>query len=62
MSGTVKLITNPPDPGETYGAVDFEVNSVAHGDMGGTAEGFVNLALSPTAALRVVGWYRKDGG
>lgn len=62
MSGTVKLITNPPDPGETYGAVDFEVNSVAHGDMGGTAEGFINLALSPNAALRVVGWYRKDGG
>lgn len=62
MAGTIKLITNPPDPGETYGAVDFEVNSVAHGEMGGTAEGFINLALSPSAALRVVGWYRKDGG
>jgi iron complex outermembrane recepter protein len=62
MSGTVKMITNAPDPGRTYGGADFEVNSVAHGDMGGTAEGFINLALSPTAALRVVGWYRKDAG
>ena len=62
MSGTVKLITNQPDPGETYGAVDFEINSVSHGEMGGVAEGFINLALSPNAALRAVGWYRRDGG
>ncbi len=62
MSGTVKLITNPPDPGETYGAADLELNSVAHGDLGYVGEGFVNLALSQNAALRMVGWYRHDGG
>jgi outer membrane receptor protein involved in Fe transport len=62
MSGTVKLVTNPPDPGETYGAFDLEGNMVAHGGIGGTAEGFLNLALSTTAALRVVGWYRHDAG
>jgi len=62
MSGTVKLITNPPDPGETYGAFDLEGNVVSHGGFGGTAEGFVNLSLSDTAALRVVGWYRRDAG
>jgi iron complex outermembrane receptor protein len=62
MAGTIKLVTNPPRPGETFGAVDFEVNQVAHGDFGGVAEGFVNLGLSENAAVRVVGWYRHDGG
>lgn len=62
MGGTIKLVTNPPDPGSTYGAVDLELNSVAHGDMGGVAEGFINMALSPTAAMRLVAWYRHDGG
>ncbi len=62
MSGTVKMITNPPDPGDTYGAFDLEFNSVAHGDLGGTAEGFINYSLGERAAVRVVGWYRRDAG
>lgn len=62
MSGTVKLVTNAPDTGDTYGAADVELNTVAHGGIGGVAEGFLNLAISPSAALRVVGWYRKDAG
>ncbi|TIX51404.1 TonB-dependent receptor [Alteraurantiacibacter aquimixticola] len=62
MAGTIKLVTNQPDYGSTYGAVDLELNSVAHGDIGGTAEGFVNLPLAENAALRVVGWYRHDAG
>lgn len=62
MAGTIKLVTNQPDYGDNYGAMDVELNSVAHGDIGGTIEGFYNFALSDRAALRVVGWYRKDGG
>jgi outer membrane receptor protein involved in Fe transport len=62
MAGTVKLITNRPEPGETYGTADFELNSVAHGDIGGIAEAMINYGFSDTAALRVVGWYRKDAG
>jgi iron complex outermembrane receptor protein len=62
MAGTVKLVTNQPDTKATYGAVDLELNSVAHGGVGGVAEGFFNMRLSDSAALRVVGWYRKDAG
>jgi iron complex outermembrane receptor protein len=62
MAGTLKMVTNKPDTGGTYGAADLELNNVAHGEFGGIAEGFVNLGLSDSAALRVVGWYRKDGG
>ncbi len=62
MAGTIKMVTNQPDYGDSYGAIDLEGNMVAHGDLGGTIEGFYNFALSDRAALRVVGWYRHDGG
>jgi len=62
MAGTIRMITNQPEPGATYGAIDSEVNAVAHGGFGGTLEGFFNLGLSDNAALRVVGWYVRDAG
>lgn len=62
MAGTIKLVTNAPDVGETYGAVDLELNSVAHGEMGGAAEGFINLPLTDRIALRAVGWWVRDAG
>lgn len=62
MAGTIKLVTNQPDPSGTYGAVDAELNSVKSGDFGYTGEGFVNLPLGENAAMRLVGWYRHDGG
>lgn len=62
MAGTIKMVTNAPDYSSSYGAMDVELNQVAHGEMGGTIEGFYNAKLSDNAALRLVGWYRKDGG
>jgi outer membrane receptor protein involved in Fe transport len=62
MAGTVKIITNQPEPGETYGTADFELNSTAHGDVGGVGEMMLNYGFSDSAALRLVGWYRKDAG
>jgi iron complex outermembrane receptor protein len=62
MAGTIKLVTNAPDPSGNYGEVGLELNSIAHGEIGGVAEGFINARLGDTAALRLVGWYRKDGG
>jgi outer membrane receptor protein involved in Fe transport len=62
MAGTIKIVTNAPDYSGTYGAVDAELNSVAHGDIGGVAQGFLNFKLSDRSALRVVGWYRRDAG
>jgi outer membrane cobalamin receptor len=55
MSGTVKLITNPPEPGETYGTADVELNTVSHGDIGGIGETMYNFGISDTAALRAGG-------
>ena len=62
QAGTVRIITNKPDLNGTYGAVNLELNKVAHGDFGYTGEGFVNLPISSNVAARVVGWYRKDAG
>ncbi len=62
MAGTLRMITNQPDPGEFYGAVDLELNSVSHGGMGGVIEGFINVPLGERAALRLVGWYDHDAG
>ncbi len=62
MAGTLKLVTNAPDPSGFYGSAGLEVNSVAHGEMGGVAEGFVNVPFGERAAARLVGWYRRDGG
>ena len=61
-AGTIRIITNKPDAGKFEGAVDAELNTVAHGDMGGTLEGFINAPLSEKVAVRAVGWYRHDGG
>jgi len=62
QAGTVRIITNRPDTTSLYGEVNLEANSVAHGDFGYTAEGFINAPLSSNVALRVVAWYRHDAG
>lgn len=61
-AGTIRIITNKPDPANTYGGLDAEVNQVHKGGVGGKIEGFVNAPLSPSAAVRLVGWYQHDSG
>ncbi|WP_242445938.1 TonB-dependent receptor [Sphingopyxis lindanitolerans] len=62
LSGTLRIITNKPDTSGFSGAIDAQVNKFGKGDFGGSLEGYLNLPLSPAAALRVVGFYQKDGG
>jgi iron complex outermembrane recepter protein len=62
LSGTLRIITNKPKLDKFEGGMDFQVNKFGKGNAGGSAEGFVNLPISSNAALRVVGFYQKDGG
>lgn len=62
LSGTLRLITNKPDPSGFSGSVDVEVNKYGKGDFGGSVEGYVNLPLNERMALRVVGFYEREGG
>ena len=62
QAGTIRIITNKPDLSGTYGQINLEANTVAHGDWGYAGEGFVNLPVASNMAARIVGWYRHDGG
>lgn len=61
-AGTIRIITNKPDLSHFYGRVDGEVNTVAHGGVGGKLEGMINAPLADNIALRVVGFYQRDAG
>jgi iron complex outermembrane receptor protein len=61
-AGTIRLITNKPDPTKFEGGYDVSGSSVDHGGLGYSVEGFVNLPLSPILAVRLVGWDVHDAG
>lgn len=62
QAGTIRIITNKPDPTAFDAAYGVEGNMVDHGGSGYLFEGFVNLPISTAAAVRLVGWVRHDAG
>jgi iron complex outermembrane recepter protein len=62
LAGTVRIITNQPDPTEFSAGYSFEANSIDGGDTGHVAEGFINMPLSSNAAIRLVAWNEHQGG
>lgn len=62
MAGTIRIITNKPDPSAFDAGYDLEINTVENGNEGYVAEAFVNVPLSPVAAVRLVGWYKDESG
>jgi outer membrane receptor protein involved in Fe transport len=62
LSGTLRIITNKPNTDAFEGGADFQVNKFGKGDAGGSLEGYLNIPLSDRAAVRAVGFYRRDGG
>ena len=61
-AGTIRIITNKPEIGVTTGRVDAELNSVAHGGIGGKLEGMINLPVGDRIAFRGVAFYQHDAG
>jgi outer membrane receptor protein involved in Fe transport len=61
-SGTIRIITNKPDPKAFAAGYDLEGNNVANGNNGYKVEAFVNIPLTGIAAVRLVGWDEKDAG
>jgi iron complex outermembrane receptor protein len=61
-AGTIRIITNKPDPSGFKAGYELEGNYVDHGNPGGLAQGFVNLPLASNAAVRLVGWAEHEGG
>jgi iron complex outermembrane receptor protein len=61
-AGTVRIITNKPDPSQFSAGYDVEGNRVDHGGTGWQAQAFVNIPLASFAAIRLVGWDEHDAG
>jgi outer membrane receptor protein involved in Fe transport len=62
MAGTMRIITNKPNPAGLEGGFDVTLNTFSKGAPGGTVEGFVNLPINDRAAVRLVAWHEEDGG
>src|SRR5580704_2562560 len=61
-AGTIRIITNKPDASGFSAAYDVQGNTVAHGNEGYTAEGYVNVPLADNMAIRIVAWSEHDAG
>ena len=61
-SGTIRIITNKPDPSAFSASASLEANTIDHGGQGYIAEGYVNIPLTSWMALRAVGWSKQDAG
>lgn len=61
-AGTLKIVTNQPDPKALAAGYNLEINGVENGGIGHVAEGFINVPLSRDAALRAVAFEEHDSG
>ena len=56
QAGTIRIITNRPDPSKFAASYALEGNLVDDDDTGYTVEGYVNVPITDNAAVRIVGW------
>ena len=62
QAGTIRIITNKPDPSGFDASFALEGNYVDMEEPGYVAEGMVNLPVGENAAIRLVGWATHDAG
>jgi outer membrane receptor protein involved in Fe transport len=62
QAGTVRLITNKPDPSGQYASVDFGTGWTKGGEMSNNVEGMVNIPLSDSLTVRGVVYVDNQGG
>lgn len=62
QAGTVRLITNKPDPTDTYASFDFGTDWTDGGEMSNNVEGMINVAISDSLAVRGVVYVDHQGG
>lgn len=61
-AGTIRIISNKPDPTKFEAAYDISGQGIDHGGQGTVVEGFVNIPISTVLAVRLVGWDEHDPG
>ncbi|MCY7354919.1 MAG: TonB-dependent receptor, partial [Lysobacter sp.] len=62
QSGTLRIITNKPDPSAFASGYGVEFNAIEDGGIGHVAEGFANIPINDHTAIRLVGWEKNDAG
>ena len=61
-SGTVRLITNKPDATKFSAGYDVKGNYAVSHSGGYELNGFVNIPITPSVAVRLVAWLDKEPG
>jgi iron complex outermembrane recepter protein len=62
LSGTIRLITNKPDPTKFSAGYDVKADDYGPGSPGGEFEGYINVPITDKLAVRLVGFYDYEGG
>jgi iron complex outermembrane receptor protein len=62
LAGTLRIITNKPNPAKFEAGYDVEANKFGDGGPGGSVQGFVNIPLTDKIAVRIVAFEEADGG
>lgn len=62
VGGTIRYITNQPDPARVEGIVEGNINLVDGDSFGGHIKGAINLPLGDKGAVRAVGYHTEYAG
>ncbi len=62
QSGTLRVITNKPDPGKFEGWANAQLSTTSGGSASHDISAMLNMPLGETAALRLVGFSALDAG
>jgi len=62
QTGTIRIITNKPNTDGLSGEVFGELASTKGGDLSYEANGWINVPIGDSFALRAVAYYVKEGG
>ncbi|MDP9199922.1 MAG: TonB-dependent receptor plug domain-containing protein, partial [Pseudomonadota bacterium] len=62
QAGTLRYITNKPDPNAFESSVSVDANSVEDGDIGYDVSAVLNLPVTDDIAVRLVGFTARDAG
>lgn len=61
-SGALRIITNKPDPSGFAANYSVGANTVSEGGIGYSADGMVNIPITSSSAIRLVGWHDHAAG
>ncbi|MDR3412289.1 MAG: TonB-dependent receptor [Formivibrio sp.] len=62
LAGTIRFVTTKPKIGKLEYGIDVQGNKYGGHGAGGQIESYINIPVSSNFAIRVMGYYRKDGG